>query len=129
MAQQLRILQSLWAMERRRVDEAEWPLQTQLATIRDAGFDGAGVRFIDPAFAHEVTNFLRANRMIWQAQCYPIYVDDLKPVLDLGADHDNLQPDVRPQTAGSLHSHGSRDGGGWVMKQVWRCMWKPTATA
>ena len=55
MAQQLRILQSLWAMERRLADEAEWPLQTQLAMIRDAGFDGAGVRFIDPAFATEVT--------------------------------------------------------------------------
>jgi hypothetical protein len=47
MAQQLRILQSLWAMERR-ADEAEWPLETQLNMIRDAGFDGAGVRFIDP---------------------------------------------------------------------------------
>jgi hypothetical protein len=71
MAQQLRILQSLWAMERRRADQAEWPLQTQLAMIRDAGFDGAGVRFIDPAFATEVTDFLRAHGMIWQAQCYP----------------------------------------------------------
>jgi hypothetical protein len=50
MPQQLRILQSLWAMERRRADEAEWPLETQLAMIRDAGFDGAGVRFIDPTF-------------------------------------------------------------------------------
>jgi hypothetical protein len=30
MAQQLRILQSLWAMERRRPDGAEWPLETQL---------------------------------------------------------------------------------------------------
>jgi sugar phosphate isomerase/epimerase len=101
MAQQLRVLQSLWAMERRRADEAEWPLQTQLAMIRDAGFDGAGVRFIDPTFAKEVTGFLRAHRMIWQAQCYPTCVDDLKPVLDLvarlGADHVNLQPDVRPQ--------------------------------
>jgi hypothetical protein len=29
MAQQLHILQSLWAMERRRAGEAEWPLQTQ----------------------------------------------------------------------------------------------------
>lgn len=38
--------------------------------------------------------------MIWQAQCYPKNVDDLKPVLELvaklGADHVNLQPDVRP---------------------------------
>jgi hypothetical protein len=101
MPQQLRILQSLWAMERRQAGEAEWPLPTQLEMIRDAGFDGAGVRFIDPAFATEVTSFLRAHGMIWQAQCYPTNVDDLKPVLELvarlGADHVNLQPNVRPQ--------------------------------
>src|ERR1700712_4325838 len=100
MAQQLRILQSLWAMERRRADAPEGPLQTQLQMIRDARFDGAGVRFIDPAFAGEVTSFLRAHGMIWQAQCYPTSVDDLKPVLELvarlGADHVNLQPNVRP---------------------------------
>src|SRR3981081_3955611 len=94
MTQQLRILQSLWAMERRRADAAEWPLQTQLAMIRDAGFDGAGVRFID-------AEFVRVHGMIWQAQCYPTNVDDLKPVLELvarcGADHVNLQPNVRPQ--------------------------------
>ncbi len=100
MAQKLRVLQSLWAMERRLRDEPEWPLQTQLAMIRDAGFDGAGVRFIDPDFAGEATAFLRAHGMIWQAQCYPRSVDDLKPVLELvaklGADHVNLQPDVRP---------------------------------
>jgi hypothetical protein len=99
-AQQLRILQSLWAMERRLAGEPEWPLQTQLEMIRDAGYDGAGVRFIDPAFATEVTGFLRTNGMIWQAQCYPTSVDDLKPVLELvarlGADHVNLQPNVRP---------------------------------
>ena len=70
MAQQLRILQSLWAMERRRADATEWPLETQLAMIRDAGFDGAGVRFIDSAFARQATSFLRAHNMIWQAQCY-----------------------------------------------------------
>src|ERR1700716_2281123 len=62
MAQQLRILQSLWAMERRRADEPEWPLQTQLAMIRDAGFDGAGVRFIDSSVATDVTSYLRAAR-------------------------------------------------------------------
>ena len=43
---------------------------------------------------------LRAHRMTWQAQCYPKTVDDLKPILEhvkeLGADHINLQPDVRP---------------------------------
>src|SRR3954464_8667414 len=67
--------------------------------IRDAGFDGAGVRFIDSSFATEVTSYLRAHGMIWQAQCSPTSVDDLKPVLELvarlGADHVNLQPNVR----------------------------------
>jgi hypothetical protein len=102
MAQQLKVLQSLWAMERRQPDGMEWDLPTKLAMIRDAGFDGAGVRFIDPTYAREVTGFLRAHNMIWQAQCYPQKVEDLAPVLELvaelGADHVNLQPDVRPRT-------------------------------
>src|SRR6185503_11476449 len=87
-------------MERRLANEGEWPLGRQLEMIRDAGYDGAGVRFIDPAFATEITAFLRSHGMIWQAQCYPTSVDDLKPVLELvarlGADHINLQPNVRP---------------------------------
>src|SRR3984957_5275615 len=102
MVQQLRILQSLWAMERRLADTPEWPLQHQHAMSRAAGVNGAGVRFIDPVFAAEVTDFLRSHDMIWQAQCYPTDVDDLKPVLELvarlGADHVDLQPNVRPYT-------------------------------
>ena len=100
MPQQLRILQSLWAMERRRPDGAEWPSDVQLQMIRDAGYDGVGVRFVDPAFARSVTSVMRDHGLIWQAQCYPKTVDDLRPILDLvqelGADHVNLQPDVRP---------------------------------
>ena len=133
MAQQLRILQSLWAMERRLADEAEWPLQTQLSMIRDAGFDGAGVRFIDPAFATEVSSFLRDHGMIWQAQCYPTDVDDLKPVLELvarlGADHVNLQPDVRPQRLEDIAFRCSRAGAGWPIRPALPCMSRPTATA
>ena len=102
MAQKLLVYQSLWAMERRRPDGAEWELPQKLEMIRDAGFDGCGVRFIDPAYAREVTSFLRDHDMTWQAQCYPQKIDDLKPVLalvkELGADHLNLQPDVRPYT-------------------------------
>jgi hypothetical protein len=60
-AQQLRILQSVWAMERRRADVPEWPLQTKLEMIRDAGYDGAGVRFIDPAFTAPYTAQCRSN--------------------------------------------------------------------
>src|SRR5580704_2959459 len=97
--QRLLVYQSLWAMERRRPDGREWSLSEKLSMIRSAGFDGCGVRFIDPPFAREVTGFLRAHGMTWQAQCYPQSVDDLKPVLalvqELGADHLNLQADVR----------------------------------
>lgn len=100
MAQELLVYQSLWAMERRRPDGLEWSLEEKLTMIRDAGFDGAGVRFVDPAYARDVTGFLRANGMSWQAQCYPQSVGDLAPILELvgelGADHVNLQPDVRP---------------------------------
>jgi hypothetical protein len=98
--QKLLVYQSLWAMERRRPDGLEWSLTQKLEMIRDAGFDGAGVRFFDYQYATEVTDFLRAHNMTWQAQCYPKTVDDLKPILEhvkqLGADHINLQPDVRP---------------------------------
>jgi hypothetical protein len=100
MPQKLLIYQSLWAMERRRPDGLEWSLDEKLRMIRDAGFDGAGVRFFDRAYVKEVTGFLRAHGMTWQAQCYPKTVDDLRPIIahvqEFGADHINLQPDVRP---------------------------------
>lgn len=100
--QQLKVYQSLWAMERRQPDGHEWPLEQQLAMIRDAGFDGAGVRFFDYAYAHKVVTTLKEYGMTWQAQCYPQSVDDLKPIIEhvreLGAEHINLQPDVRPYT-------------------------------
>lgn len=89
-------------MERRRPDGLEWSLDEKLCMIRDAGFDGAGVRFADAAFIKPITDFLRANNMTWQAQAYPQTVDDLKPIIEhvqmFGADHINLQPDIRPYT-------------------------------
>jgi len=70
--------------------------------IQQAGFDGAGVRFADRAFARQVTDFLKSHGMSWQAQAYPQTLDDLKPIIDhvleFGADHLNVQPDVRPYT-------------------------------
>ena len=102
MTRRLLVYQSLWAMERRRPDGLEWTLDEKLEKIRAAGFDGAGVRFFDYHYARTVTDFLRAHGLTWQAQCYPKTVDDLKPIIEhvaeLGADHINLQPDVRPYT-------------------------------
>jgi hypothetical protein len=100
--QRLLVYQSLWAMERRRPDGLEWSLDEKLDMIHGAGFDGAGVRFFDRAYAREVTQKLRGWGLTWQAQCYPRTVDDLIPILDhvaeFGADHLNLQADVRPHT-------------------------------
>jgi hypothetical protein len=99
-SQRLLVYQSLWAMERRRPEWLEWSLDEKLRMIRDAGFDGVGVRFVDRDQVRVVTTFLRDHGLTWQAQCYPRTVADLAPVLDLvaefGADHVNLQPDVRP---------------------------------
>ena len=99
MTQKLLVYQSLWAMD---------------GGGRSAGMAAGTAAGHDPrrrlrrrrrplhrsGFAAEVTSFLRDHGMIWQAQCYPQSVDDLKPVLELvarlGADHVNLQPDVRP---------------------------------
>lgn len=50
----LLVYQSMWAMERRRPDGAEWTLERKLEMIRDAGFDGAGVRFADYHYAKTV---------------------------------------------------------------------------
>ena len=67
--------------------------------IRDAGFDGAGVRFFDRDYVRQVTSRLREGALTWQAQCYPQRVEDLLPILEnvaeFGADP---QADVRPHT-------------------------------
>lgn len=98
--QKLLVYQSMWAMERRAPDGMEWSLEEKLRMIRDAGFDGAGVRFFDFEQAKAHVEILKDYGLTWQAQCYPQSVDDLKPILDnvarLGAEHLNLQPDVRP---------------------------------
>ncbi len=89
-------------MEQRRPDGFEWSLDQKLQMIRDAGFDGAGVRFFDREYARQVTQRLREWGLTWQAQCYPQHVEDLVPILEhvaeFGADHLNLQADVRPHT-------------------------------
>jgi hypothetical protein len=70
--------------------------------IHAAGFDGAGVRFFDRDYVREVTTRLRQWGLSWQAQCYPKTVQELGPILqhvaEFGADHVNLQADVRPHT-------------------------------
>lgn len=96
----LLVLQSLWSMVGLGSAGTEFPLERKLKMILDAGFDGAGVQFIDRAYVADATAFLRENGKIWQAQAYPGTIGSLEPVLemvrDFGADHINVQADVRP---------------------------------
>jgi len=81
-------------------DGKEWSLDEKLKMIVNAGFDGVGVRFAERGLVKPVTDFMRAYGKTWQAQAYPKTVDDIKPILDhvleFGADHINVQADVRP---------------------------------
>jgi hypothetical protein len=100
--QRLLVFQSLWAMERRRPDGAEWSLEEKIALIADAGFDGASVDFGDAAFARRATALLAARGLSWQVECFVPTVAGLEPILDLwgelGGTHVNLLPTVRPYT-------------------------------
>ena len=49
--QRLRVYQSLWAMERRRPDGAEWPLATKLDMIHKAGFMATDKAWVERARA------------------------------------------------------------------------------
>lgn len=100
--QRLLVFQSLWAMERRRPDGLEWPLEEKIRMIAEAGFDGASVDFGDLAFARQATGLLRERGLTWQIEAFISTVEALKPILEgareLGGTHINLLPVVRPYT-------------------------------
>lgn len=100
--QQFKVLQSLWAMERRRPDGLEWTLDQKLAMIRDAGFDGASVDFGDHEYARRCAEFLKSHGMIWQVEIFLDTVEELKPIVErvheLGGDHINLLARAKPYT-------------------------------
>jgi hypothetical protein len=100
--QKLLVFQSLWAMERRRPDGLEWPLEEKIRMIAEAGFDGASVDFGDLDFARDATTLLRQHGLAWQIEAFVSTVEGLKPILEgareLGGTHINLLPVVRPYT-------------------------------
>jgi hypothetical protein len=102
--QQLRVYQSTWAMERRRPDGVEWPLDVQLEMIRAAGFDGVAMDVqADFSYAKTVDAFLREHGMSCMSETYPDTLDQLEDVIarvaELTAtDHINVLPGPRPHT-------------------------------
>ncbi len=98
----LKVLQSLWAMEQRRPNLPELPLDQQISKIKAAGFDGVGIRFADRSYVKSACEQLNHHDLVWEAQCYPKTVEDFKIIVDhvreFGANHVNLQPDLRFRT-------------------------------
>lgn len=99
--QQLLIFQSLWAMERRHTDGRERSLDENLQMILQAGYDGVSFSHGDAATVRRIGEFCRAHGLGMEWQRFPRTVDDLVPELELAADlglnHIDLQPDVRPR--------------------------------
>jgi hypothetical protein len=99
--QNVLILQSLWAMERRHTDGIERTLEQNVEMIADAGFDGISMSFTDVDRARRAGALLKGSKKVIEAQWFPKTIDDLKPGLELcaeiGVHHLDIQPDVRPR--------------------------------
>lgn len=100
--QSLIVLQSMWAMERRHTDGFEPSLEENVRRIAAAGFDGVSAHWYDRASVRRAVEAMRgAGISAVEGQCFPKTVDDLKPVLDVCAEHRVLhlclQADVRPR--------------------------------
>lgn len=97
--QNLLIFQSLWAMERRSARYPELSLEENIEKIAAAGFDGISTPWHDSNVVSRVAGLLKQHGLQAEGQCFPKSVDDLKPVLEIAAEHNVhhicLQPDVR----------------------------------
>ncbi|MER8441285.1 sugar phosphate isomerase/epimerase [Mesorhizobium sp. M1312] len=97
--QQLKVLQSLWAMERREPDGFERTLDENLRMIADARFDGVSVFLGSKEQSQSLKRALGGAGLLVEACGLPASDDDLKRQIDfvggLGALHFNVQPDVR----------------------------------
>lgn len=99
--QQLKVFQSMWAMERRSTREPELSKAEAISQIATAGFDGVSTHWTEPRTVADLHHMLSDHGLAAEGQCFPKTVDDLKPVLDLAqrypVTHLCLQADIRPR--------------------------------
>ncbi len=81
--QRLDVYQSLWAMELRRPDGLEWPLEKKFEMCRAAGYDGLAIDLVDTDIA--ATRVMRPLYEAYRLGCiinaFPKSIEDLRPVL------------------------------------------------
>jgi hypothetical protein len=99
---EFKVLQAMWAMERRQPDGIEWSLPEKLTMIREAGYDGISISGAGPDRVRAAADFIHQHGMVFELQCFPETIDDLHPALALaretGALYVDLQPNIRPRT-------------------------------
>jgi len=102
--QQLRVYQSLWAMELRRPDGVERPTAEAFEMVANAGFDGMAVDLgaSDIATAYQTRPLFASSGLDCMINAFPQTMDGLKPVLDMAHDFDakviNIIGQVMPFT-------------------------------
>lgn len=101
----LYILQSLWGMERHHSDGHEWSTEEQFEMIAAAGFDGICTHFHTRSEIDPWIGLARDRGFVIEGQAFPRGIDDLRPSLELAAEHGihhlTIQPDVRPYDVAS----------------------------
>jgi hypothetical protein len=102
MAQKLEVFQSIWAMERRRPDGAEWSLEEQVAMVADAGFDGMDIYTFAPEKSRAAKRLLDDRGLACTVCAFPKSVEtfqaDIDMALELGGRHLNIIVQIYPMT-------------------------------
>ena len=81
--QTLDVYQSLWAMELRRPDGLEWPLEKKFEMCRAAGYDGLAIDLVDTDIAatKAMVPLYEKYRLGCIINAFPKSIEDLRPVL------------------------------------------------
>lgn len=121
MTQKLEVFQSIWAMERRRPDGAEWSLEEQVAMVADAGFDGMDIYTFAPDKSRTAKRLLDDRGLGCTVCAFPKSVEgfqaDIDMALELGGRHLNIIVQIYPMTVdegvdilGRMLEMGARSG-------------------
>ena len=100
--QKLEVFQSIWAMERRRPDGEEWPLERQVEMIVEAGYDGMDLYSFVPDLSRRAAKLLDQAGLACTCCAFPKSIeglqDDIDMALELGARHLNVIGQLYPMT-------------------------------